>query len=454
MQSIISLFLFSGAVVAIADSSDAVVPVTGLIRRFDDGDGVVPGEKGTSSVLFMMQTNSERGLRRENEDTNTSGPMYIDTSIMDEKSSVRFSRVSTLLLVSLTAFGLAAWRVLNPSLASHMLYQFAAALPAMFACAAFMIVGPALITLNKEIMQSLQFSYPLTLSGLGLLASAITSHFLVATGFASVRPESLDIVRGANVFRVALPIGACKALTLSMGNAAYLYLGLSFIQMLKALCPVFVLASMRAVGVSTPSRNAMLCVLVIVFGTLLEVKGEMHATALGLLLMFGSEVAEAMNLVLTQLCLQNKKLTVLEGLYVLTPFGSMCLFSLAAFFEWPSLWQQGGLQIVANHPGYFFAAATLGVLVNFLGFLVVQHTSSLTCKILNTARSIGLVAIGFVYYGEETTFIELLGYTIAFGGFCGYSYVQATENASSDSELKALLGKPSPVLKAFASVSK
>ena len=40
--------------------------------------------------------------------------------------------------------------------------------------------------------------------------------------------------------RAIVPIGACYAGTLWVGNAAYLYLSVSFIQMLKALMPVAV----------------------------------------------------------------------------------------------------------------------------------------------------------------------------------------------------------------------
>lgn len=39
-----------------------------------------------------------------------------------------------------------------------------------------------------------------------------------------------------------VPVGICQALTLALGNAAYLYLTVSFIQMLKAFTPVVVLA--------------------------------------------------------------------------------------------------------------------------------------------------------------------------------------------------------------------
>jgi len=46
-----------------------------------------------------------------------------------------------------------------------------------------------------------------------------------------------------------VPVGVCQALTLAMGNAAYIYLTVSFIQMLKAATPIFVLAIGIAFGI-------------------------------------------------------------------------------------------------------------------------------------------------------------------------------------------------------------
>jgi len=246
----------------------------------------------------------------------------------------------------------------------------------------------------------------------------------VKLGFATVRAESLDLVAGHNWYRVALPIGFCKAITLATGNAVYLHLGLGFIQMLKAFTPVIVLAALKIFGASTPSKSAMGFVMIIVIGTLVEVKGELHATALGLMLMFTSEVMEATCLVLTQKLLQNSKFTILEGMYVLTPPGAACLLALAAVLEWPKMIAAGDHLILCNRPQWFFSAAMLGLLVNFSGFFVVQATSSLTCKILNTARCIGLVFVGAVWYGEAVMPMELFGYSLALVGFMGYNIVQ------------------------------
>lgn len=84
-----------------------------------------------------------------------------------------------------------------------------------------------------SLAQAHDFPYPLSLSALGVLTSAIFSRGAVAIGLAAVRPESVQF-GDFGWAGVALPVGACKAATLAAGNAVYLHLGLGFIQMLKA----------------------------------------------------------------------------------------------------------------------------------------------------------------------------------------------------------------------------
>jgi len=296
---------------------------------------------------------------------------------------------------------------------------------------AFMVVGPALMLLNKHIMQELLFDCPLTLSSLGLCTSAICVRFAVACGAASVRPETLTVVAGRDWYLKALPIGACKAITLATGNASYLYLGLGFMQMLKAFTPAIVLFVMRLANMASPTRATIFFVWIIVVGTLLEVKGELHATPYGLFLMFTSEVAEAANLVLTQKILQSYKFSVVEGLYVLAPPGCTCLVGAAAVLEWPRMLREGHFQIVKDHAPLFLWSSFLGLAVVVVGLLVLQATSSLTVKILNTFRCVMLVFVGVLVYGEYISRLEIIGYSVALFGFAGYNYVQVCpENGS------------------------
>lgn len=105
----------------------------------------------------------------------------------------------------------------------------------------FLILGPTLIILNKHILKDVGFNYPMFLSGLGLAASSLVSHLLVRV-FKVVELQHANKVTTVFYLRNLLPVGASHALTLAFGNAVYLYLTVSFIQvtfMKRELRPIF-----------------------------------------------------------------------------------------------------------------------------------------------------------------------------------------------------------------------
>jgi hypothetical protein len=289
-------------------------------------------------------------------------------------------------------------------------------------CATYMMVGPSLILLNKEIMQTLHFDLPLTISCMGLLTTAIVIRSLVALGVCEIRPETYEALAGTGWYKSVLPIALAKAATLATGNAVYLHLGLGFIQMLKAFTPVIVVVVMGIFGVPLPTQMARWGVYLIISGTLVEVKGELHVTAIGMGLMLTSEVMEAINLVLTQKLLHNCKFTLVEGLYVIAPASGIFLFCAALVLELPRFLERYSTMV--DNPGYFVGSCALGLVVNFVGLAVVQATSSLTVKVLNTIRGICVIMVGFLFYGEHCTNMELAGYSVALLGFALYNYAQ------------------------------
>lgn len=337
---------------------------------------------------------------------------------------------STVMFISFAVLGMIIL-VLHPTLLSRIVLRLecsraslSKAMRVLLVCAAFMFIGPLLMVLNKEILQTLHFDFPLTLSGLGLMTTAVVVRGSVACGLCEVRPQTQEAVAEKGWCWAVLPIAMAKATTLACGNAVYLHLGLGFIQMLKAFNPVIVVFVMRLCGLALPSRTARWGVYLIISGTLVEVKGELKVTLLGVLLMMTSEVMEAVNLVLTQKFLQNCKFTLVESVYLIAPPSSALLFGAAIVLELSRMSREEKYRVIIDHPEYFAASCVLGLAVNFVGMAVVQATSSLTIKVLNTIRGIGVVFVGILFYGEYCTTLELCGYAVAIGGFTLYNLAQ------------------------------
>lgn len=301
-------------------------------------------------------------------------------------------------------------------------------------CLAFLITGPALTVLNKEIMQRLRFDYPLSLSSLGVLSAAAVTRPMVWCGILRLRPEAEQSIAGTAWFKTALPIGLTKAVTFAAGNAVYLYLGLGFIHMLMAFAPAIVVVVMKLFGMPCPSRAALWCIVLIVVGGFILCRGELHFCVFGVSLMLTSEVADAINLVMTQRLLHNCTFTTAEGLYVLSPPAAACLCLLAGLLEWPKIIESGGYTIILEHPWAFITACLLGIFVNFLSFEVVQATSSLTLKVLNVVRCVGLVLAGALFYNEVVTVQSVVGYSISLVGLLGYNWTQLDPEGSDHAE--------------------
>jgi multidrug transporter EmrE-like cation transporter len=204
--------------------------------------------------------------------------------------------------------------------------------------------------------------------------------------------------------------------------------------MLKAFCPVIILIVMFIFGVGMPNRSSIACAVLIVIGTLVEVRGELSATLTGVFIMLLSECSEAVCLVLGQMLLQNHKFTVLESMYFLAGPSALILSIPAAMYEWPRMVDAGDHALFVDHPLEVLSSCTLGVGVNFLSFFVVQLTNSATLKILNTVRCIGMVVLGVVFFGETVSFGQVGGYAMSLVGFVGYNYFQLYQDKADTVE--------------------
>ena len=161
-------------------------------------------------------------------------------------------------------------------------------------------------------------------------------------------------------------------------------------------------------NIGTPTMPVVYSVLVISLGTAaacsfspeFSLLGKyMHPTSLstqfiswwtrhhpGIFIMFLAELAEGIRLILTQFFLQQLKFGVIEGQYVLAPASAFWLFAASAFYELPTMIKNNAFTIVGDNIGLFFVASFMGIAVNFLSYLVIQSTSSLTMKVLCLSR--------------------------------------------------------------------
>ena len=148
-----------------------------------------------------------------------------------------------------------------------------------------------------------------------------------------------------------LPVGLCFAVSLVLGNAAYLYISVAFVQMLKASTPVVVLLCSFAFGLEKPTFKLAGFIVLISAGISTACANEIDVSVIGVAVQMSAVGAEAL-----RLCLINK-LLVAEGikfnavstLYYMAPACAICLLpawlifsgEFGKFDKFQKLWEIG-----------------------------------------------------------------------------------------------------------------
>lgn len=296
-------------------------------------------------------------------------------------------------------------------------------------CVSWMLVSSGIVLLNKFLLSNDGFHFPFALASFGMCFSSVASYVVVRV----LRwiPTEGDYFTWDNVIKKHMPVGFLMACTLFTGNKVYLYLTVSFIQMLKAFTPVITMCMLFSFKMETPTRIMVLSTLGIALGTAISSAGEANFSLVGLFYMFSSETCEALRLVLTQKLMAGFKMHPIEGLMYLAPVCAFWLLLGSAFFEYPQMVAEGTIELVKAHPHYYLTSAMLGFMTNALAFGVIKLASSLTLKVVGTVKNSATVFFGVLLFGDAVSFTQVMGYIISTIGFGFYNYAKMVQPSIS-----------------------
>ncbi|EGD82822.1 hypothetical protein PTSG_03472 [Salpingoeca rosetta] len=294
--------------------------------------------------------------------------------------------------------------------------------PAVFACTLFMILGPAVTVINKYLVRDLNFRFPVTVGTAGTLAATLLTHMIVHVRKMEL-PHAQTVTSEFYLWRV-MPVGLFGALSICFGNAALLYLSMSFIQVLKSFAPALTLLFLWLAGLVSPTPPRIAAVLGITGFSTVAVFGEADFSAVGFAIMMLSVLTESIKMMVTQQLFSGvARFNVIESLYYIGPATSLwSLVTILAVEARPMLTHEVG-QLVLNNPTPFVVAVVLGTAVNYAAFLVIKTTSTLNLKILVAIRGGAFVLLCSMLLGEHVSCMQAAGYAGALFSFLIYSLV-------------------------------
>ncbi|KAH9619120.1 hypothetical protein KSS87_017261 [Heliosperma pusillum] len=270
------------------------------------------------------------------------------------------------------------------------------------------------------------FPFPITLTMVHMGFSGVVAFFLVRV-FKVVTPVKMTFEIYATC---VIPISAFFASSLWFGNTAYLHISVAFIQMLKALMPVATFLMAVVCGIDTLRCDVFLNMVLVSVGVVVSSYGEIHFNIIGTLYQVSGILAEALRLVLTQVLLQKKGLTLnpITSLYYIAPCSFVFLFIPWYMLEQPHM---DPSRIQFNF-WIFFSNALCALALNFSIFLVIGRTGAVTIRVAGVLKDWILIALSTVIFPESAiTGLNIIGYAIALCGVVMYNYLKLKDVSAS-----------------------
>ncbi|KAJ6301589.1 hypothetical protein OIU77_015821 [Salix suchowensis] len=288
------------------------------------------------------------------------------------------------------------------------------------------------IFFNKWVLSSkeINFPYPLGLTLLHMVFSSVLC-FVLTKVFKVMRVEegmTLEIYTNS-----VIPIGATFAMTLWLGNTAYLYISVAFAQMLKAIMPVAVFVLGVAAGLEMMNCRMLFIMSVISFGVLVASYGEININWIGVVYQMGGVVGEALRLIFMEILVKRKglKLNPVSVMYYVSPCSALCLFIPWIFLEKPRMEAHGTWNF---QPVVLLLNSLCTFALNLSVFLVISHTSALTIRVAGVVKDWVVVLMSALLFADtKLTMINLFGYAIAIAGVAAYNNHKLKKEASKGS---------------------
>lgn len=290
------------------------------------------------------------------------------------------------------------------------------------------------IVYNKYILDKKLYNWPYPISLTMIhMAFCSTLAFLLVRVFKLVEPVTMS--RELYLSSV-VPIGVLYSLSLWLSNSAYIYLSVSFIQMLKALMPVAVYSIGVLLKKESFKGETMANMVSISVGVAIAAYGEAQFDSWGVFLQLGAVAFEATRLVLIQILLNSKGITLnpITSLYYVAP---CCL----AFLTLPWIFVE--FPLLRNTSSFHFDFIIFGTnslcafALNLAVFLLVGKTSALTMNVAGVVKDWLLIAFSWSVIKDTVTPVNLIGYGLAFLGVAYYNHSKLQAMKAKEAQKKA-----------------
>eukprot|EP01023_Acetabularia_acetabulum_P021928 TRINITY_DN21673_c0_g1_i1.p1 TRINITY_DN21673_c0_g1~~TRINITY_DN21673_c0_g1_i1.p1 ORF type:complete len:371 (-),score=15.74 TRINITY_DN21673_c0_g1_i1:229-1233(-) len=295
----------------------------------------------------------------------------------------------------------------------------------------WVVLSAGLIMFNKYLLAFYGFPFPISLTMMHMAFGSVAAFVLVKIGVA--KQVDMDL---KTYMTGIVPMGILFSLVLWLSNGTYVYLSVSFAQMLKAISPVSVYVIGVVFGNESIGISRSINMVIVAVGIAVAVFGEIDFVPIGVIMQLIAIVLESVRLNLLQMLLQSKgiKLNPITTMYYVAPCCLLCLTGPFVLLEYKAI--IGARESIDFSFPLFLGNCVVAFLLNLSSFMLIGKTSALNMNVAGVIKDWLLILLSVYIYHSKITHINLGGYALAFSGVCWYNYTRIKDKLKAENSEK------------------
>ncbi|XAR55571.1 hypothetical protein NMG60_11035681 [Bertholletia excelsa] len=277
------------------------------------------------------------------------------------------------------------------------------------------------IIMNKWIFQKLDFKFPLSVSCIHFICSAIGAYLVIKV----LKMKPLIVVDPEDKWRRIFPMSFVFCINIVLGNVSLRFIPVSFMQTIKSFTPATTVILQWLVWRKHFDWRIWTSLVPIVGGILLTSITELSFNMFGFCAALFGCLATSTKTILAESLLHGYKFDSINTVYYMAPFATMILAGPAILLE-----GSGILQWFQSHTSIFsaliiiFGSGVLAFCLNFSIFYVIHSTTAVTFNVAGNLKVAVAVTCSWLIFRNPISALNAVGCAITLLGCTFYGYVR------------------------------
>ncbi|KAJ9673638.1 hypothetical protein PVL29_023284 [Vitis rotundifolia] len=277
------------------------------------------------------------------------------------------------------------------------------------------------IIMNKWIFQKLDFKFPLSVSCIHFICSAIGAYLVIKV----LKLKPLIVVDPEDRWRRIFPMSFVFCINIVLGNVSLRYIPVSFMQTIKSFTPATTVILQWMVWRKYFEWRIWASLVPIVGGILLTSVTELSFNMFGFCAALFGCLATSTKTILAESLLHGYKFDSINTVYYMAPFATMILAVPAMVLEGPGVidWFQTH-QSIGPALIIIFSSGVLAFCLNFSIFYVIHSTTAVTFNVAGNLKVAFAVMVSWLIFRNPISASNAVGCSVTLVGCTFYGYVR------------------------------